>query len=101
VEGNGRDGHDRPAEVGGGDAERTVRQQLPHHRGHRDPAAVVAETDQEARSRLVQMRQVVGGEGDAPAPAMLPLRRAHLGEQRRRRALETCEERGIAGVELS
>ena len=51
-----------------------------------------------AGPRLVHVRQMIGGEGHATAPAMLPLRRADLGEDARRHRLEPREEGGIAGV---
>ena len=44
------------------------------------------------------MRQVIGGERHPPTPAVLPLRRTHLGEEAHRRRLEPREEGGIAAV---
>src|SRR5437867_12476582 len=96
-----RDGRDRrqgPAYLRGGGAERAIRENPPHHRGHGHPAAVVAEADVHAGLRLVHVRQMIGGEGHATAPAVLPLRRADLGEDTGRHGLEAREEGGIAGV---
>src|SRR3984893_16671741 len=93
-----RDRRHRPAQLGGRDAQRTVGEQLAHDRAHGHATPGVAEADQYAGPRLVQMRQMIGGERDPPAPAMLPLRRTHLGEEPRRRSLEAREESGIAGV---
>src|SRR5206468_79187 len=98
VERHGRDGRHRPAHVGRRGAEGTVGEQLAHDRGHGHAAPVVAEPDQHTRPRLVQMRQVIGGERHPPTPAVLPLRRTHLGEEAHRRRLEPREEGGIAAV---
>src|SRR5712692_8830369 len=75
VERHRREGRHRPAHAGRRCAEGAVGEQLAHDRGHGHAAPVVAEPDQHAGPRLVQMRQVIGGERHPSAPAVLPVRR--------------------------
>ncbi|KAG0762455.1 hypothetical protein G6F22_018635 [Rhizopus arrhizus] len=65
------------------------------------PAALATDIHQQARLRLVQMREVVAGNGDAPAPAVLERRTLHLRDQLQRPAFQVRPVLRPSSVELA